>query len=116
MLVNTPLLEQANTLRRDAADSVPGRLAVLIETRVGQLVGNSSPTAGLPDDLSPGELLVLDVVEQFLIDVHGITDERFARLTEHYSPDEQVSIMFHLALVDGFAKLDRVDSSQEETS
>lgn len=116
MLANTPLLEQANALRRDAAESVPGRVAVLIETRVAQLVGNPSPPAGIPDDLSPAELLVLDVVEQFLIDVHGITDERFARLTDYYTPDEQVSIMFHLALVDGFAKVDRVDSSQEETS
>ncbi|BAN03745.1 carboxymuconolactone decarboxylase family protein [Ilumatobacter coccineus] len=116
MLTNTPLLEQADELRRDAAGRTPGRLAELIDTRVAQLVGTAAAGVRLPDDVSPAEQCVIDIVEQFLVDVHGITDRQFARLSDHYAHDEQVAIMFHLALADGFAKLDLVQRADETTT
>jgi hypothetical protein len=115
MLANTPLLEQARDLRRDAARRCPGRVAELVDVRVAQLVGTAPAGTRLPDDLTAGEQTVIDVVEQFLVDVHGITDGQFARLSDHYRHDEQVAILFHLALVDGFTKLDRVHAPEETT-
>lgn len=111
MPANTPLLEQASELRRDAADRAPGRLAELIDTRVAQLVGTADVGVTLPDDVSPAEQVVIDLVEQFLVDVHGITDAQFAGLTDHYTNAEQMAIMFHLALADGFAKLDLIHTT-----
>lgn len=116
MLTNTPLLEQADALRRDAAGRTPGRLAELIDTRVAQLVGVAAPGVRLPDDLTAAEQCVIDIVEQFLVDVHGITDRQFAGLSDHFSHSEQMAIMFHLALADGFAKLERVQTSEDPTS
>lgn len=119
MLTRTPLLDQASELRRDAAGRTPGRVADLVDRRVAQLLQLPS-AAPLPDDLEPGEQVVIDIVEQFMIDVHGITDAQFARLGEHYTSAEQVAIMFHLAFADGFAKLGKVHPESatliEETS
>ena len=107
MLTHTELLDQANRLRRQAVVAAPGRTAGLVETRVAQLL--RSPTAGqLPDDLTEGEQLVVDLTEQFLIDVLGITDAQFARLGEYWSEADQIAIMFQLAFADGFAKLAKV--------
>lgn len=97
------LADQAAGFRADARDRVPGRLAELIEDRVARLLGVGDRR--LPDDLTEAEQVVIDLTEQFLVDVHGITDPGFARLSEHYAAEEQVAIVFHLALVDGFTKL-----------
>jgi hypothetical protein len=100
------LADQAARFRADARARVPGRLAELVEARVRGLLGvGDTPLA---DDLTDAERVVIDVAEQFLVDVHGLTDAQFGRLSEHYSPAEQVAIVFHLALVDGFTKLDAV--------
>ena len=40
----------------------------------------------------------------------------FAELGEHYTPAEQVGLLFHLALTDGFTRMARVFDSSEETS
>ena len=120
MTAPTPLLDQASDLRRDAAERVPGRLAELIDRRVAQLLrldsdanppGDAAADAAGEEPLDDAEQVVIDLVEQFLIDVHGITDAGFARLNEHYTSEEQVAIMFHLALADGFAKLRKVDGT-----
>jgi hypothetical protein len=100
------LADQAARFRADARSRVPGRLADLVEARVSRLLGVGDHT--LPDDLTDAERVVIDVAEQFLVDVHGLTDAQFARLSDHYTPAEQVAIVFHLALVDGFTKLDAV--------
>lgn len=104
------LTDQAERLRADTRLRVPGRLDELIEARVAQLLGAPGAGAGLPDDLTPAETVAIEVAEQFVVDVHGITDERFARLGEHFSPAEQVAIVFHLALTDGFTKLRVVEA------
>ena len=101
------LADEAARFRADARSRVPGRVAELIDCRVTRLLG-VDPDAYLPDDLTEAERVVIDVAEQFLVDVHGLTDSGFARLSEHYTPAEQVAIVFHLALVDGFTKLDSV--------
>ena len=109
---DTTLLQQATEFRRDASERVPGRLASLIELRVRQLLGLEVVGAAFPDDLTDAERLVIDITEQFVIDVHGITDERFFALSAFFSPGEQVAILFHLALTDGFAKLDGVHANR----
>lgn len=121
MLTRTELLDQAARLRRDAITATPGRVAHIVDARIARLL--QLPDApDLPDDLTEAEQVVVDITEQFLIDVHGISDAQFARLGEHYSNEEQIAIMFHLAFADGFSKLSKVqpDSADlielEETS
>ncbi len=65
-----------------------------------------------PADLTDAERMVLDVAEQFVVDVHGLTDESFSRLRMHFGDDDIVAIMFHLACLDGFGKLDAVTASE----
>jgi hypothetical protein len=99
------LTELADRLRAEAVARVPGRLAHLIELRVEQLIGLADPGAVFPADLDDAERAVVDVTEQFMVDVHGLSDEQFALLGPYYSDADVVAIMFHLALVDGFGKL-----------
>lgn len=107
MLMRTELLDQAARLRRDAVEAAPGRVADVIDAQVGaQLELPDAPA--MPDGLTEAEEVVVDLTEQFLVDVHAISDARFARLGDHYSPGEQIAIMFHLAFADGFAKLSKV--------
>lgn len=101
------LVEAAAAFRDRSAGAVPGRLAALLADRVARLHGD--PDAPLPPaDLTDAERVVLDVAEQFVVDVHGLTDPAFARLRDHLGDDEIVAIMFHLACLDGFGKLDSV--------
>ena len=102
-----PLAERADALRRAAAERVPGRLAPLIEQRVALLLGIDE--GALPPDLDTGEQACIDVVEQFVIDAHGISDAQIDRLGTFYAAPDVVAIMFHLALVDGFLKLVKLD-------
>ncbi len=101
------LLEQAAAFRARSADAVPGRLAQLLSDRVARLHGDAEAPRP-PDDLTEAERVVLDVAEQFVVDVHGITDDSFSRLRAHLADDEIVAVMFHLACLDGFGKLDVV--------
>ena len=57
---------------------------------------------------------VLAVTEQFLLDAHAIDDSMIGALSQHYAPADLVAIMFHLALVDGFTKFNRVFDAQPE--
>ncbi len=103
-------------LRGDAVRAAPGRTAALISARTRQMVhgGAMVDDRGEPfGDLDEAELAVLAVVEQFVLDAHGIDDELFARLGRHYSTEEQVGLLFHLALADGFAKLDLVEGGSQ---
>lgn len=97
-------------LRADARARVPGRLHHLLETRVRELLGQ--PTGrSLPPDVTPAERVALRVAEQLVLDVRGLTDHDVAQLGEHFGPAEQMAILIDLALLDGFAKLDRVAGS-----
>jgi hypothetical protein len=101
------LARQLRVLRDDASNGAPGRTAGLITARAQQIVTGSG-SLGSFGALTDAEQVVVDVTEQFLIDAHGIDDSLIARLSGHYNPAEQVAIMFHLALADGFTKFNRV--------
>lgn len=93
-------------LRHDAAAQVPGRLHQVLQHRVHRLLGLTA--TDLPDDLTDAERAAVAVAEQFVLDVHGLSDADVARLGEHFSPAEQLAILIDVALLDGFARLDRV--------
>lgn len=98
-----PLGDQVAHLRDQARVGSPGRTADVIDARVGELLGTGASLAAL-GALSPAEEIVVEVAEQFLFDAHGIDDLLMARLGEHYTPAEQVALLFHLALTDGFTR------------
>ncbi|MEL6893589.1 MAG: hypothetical protein AAFP84_18500 [Actinomycetota bacterium] len=105
--VGPTLLDDAHSFREQSAASVPGRLASLLEDRVRRLHGDADASRP-PDDLTAAERAVIEVAEQFVVDVHGLTDDGFERLREYFRDDEIVAVMFHLACLDGFGKLDAV--------
>lgn len=47
----------------------------------------------------------LAVTEQFAVDVHGVSDERFAELRDHLGASGAVGFCFALALFDGQSRL-----------
>ncbi len=98
-----PLAARIDDLSRNAAAAAPGRTGELARVRVRQLLGVGDET--LPTDLDPAELAAMAVVEQFVIDVHGLDDATFAALCAYYTPAEQMGLLFHLALLDGFTRL-----------
>jgi hypothetical protein len=105
-----PLAERVNEITTKAAAAAPGRTGELARIRVQQLL--CAPWhEPLRADLTPAEQAALAVVEQFIIDVHGIDDATFAALSDHYTHAEQMGLLFHLALLDGFTKLDLVAPS-----
>jgi len=107
LAVRTGLADQLAQLRGDTAQECPGRSAALIEARIGQMITGEGSMASF-GPLDAAEETVVAVAEQFALDVHGIDDALMARLGEHYTPAEQVAIMFRMAFADGFTKLRRV--------
>jgi len=104
-------------LQSRALEAAPGRCAELISMRVGQILHLPSSDTALEvavgewyasPDLTDAEKVVLEITEQFLVDVHGVTDEMFAKLKEHFTTPEILAILFHVALCDGFGKLNLV--------
>lgn len=98
-----PLATKIDDLCRNAAAAAPGRTGELARIRARLVLGVGHET--LPTDLSSAELAAMAVVEQFIIDVHGLDDATFAALSDHYTPAEQMGLLFHLALLDGFTRL-----------
>ena len=98
-----PLGGQVEHLRDQARAGSPGRTAGVIDAGVGELLGTGSSLAAL-GALSPAEEVVVEITERFLFDAHGIDDALMSRLGEHYTPAEQVALLFHLALTDGFTR------------
>ena len=111
--LRAPLGGQVDDLRADAAGSAPGRTAALITARVEQLVAGEGSLAPF-GPLTPAEQVVVDITDQFLLDAHGIDDGLMASLGQHYTAAEQVGLLFHLALADGFAKFGRVFGVAED--
>jgi alkylhydroperoxidase family enzyme len=91
-------------LRALAASTTPGRTAAIVDARIAQMVGGTPMTIEPSGD---AELAVVALVEQFLLDAHGVDDAMVAGLRHHFSDADVVAIMFHLAISDGFAKLGR---------
>ncbi len=107
--------EQVEGLRAEAAAVAPGRTAELISARAAQMIAGTGSLEQF-GELSPAEQVVVEVTDRFLFDAHAIDDTLFAELGEHYTPAEQVGLLFHLALTDGFTRMVRVFDSSEETS
>ena len=111
----TTLADDAARFRRQSADALPGRLASLLADRAARLHGDVDAPLP-PADVTDAERAVLDVAEQFILDVHGLTDDAFGRLRNHLSDPEIVATMFHVACLDGFAKLDSVTARDASSS
>ncbi len=107
--------EQVAGLRAEAAAVAPGRTAELISARAAQMIAGAGSLEPF-GELSPAEQVVVEVTDRFLFDAHAIDDTLFARLGEHYTPAEQVGLLFHLALTDGFTRMARVFDPSEEAS
>ena len=107
LAVRTGLAEPLAQLRDRAGRECPGRTAAIIEVRMAQMIAGEGDLVrfGVLDD---GEQTVLALAEQFLLDAHGVDGSLMTRLGRHYSPAEQIAIMFQLAFTDGFTKLRRV--------
>jgi hypothetical protein len=111
--VRGTLGELVEGLRAEAAAAAPGRTAELIDGRARQMiVGDASLEAF--GQLTAAEQVVVEITDSFLFDAHAIDDALFARLGEHYTPAEQVGLLFHLALADGFTRMARVFDAPEE--
>lgn len=95
------------SLKTKAAVACPGRTAELIKMSTRALLGLSDERVDYAD-LSPAERQVVDLAEQFVLDVHSVTDEQFAALREHYETPEILAMLFQMALNDGFTKMEKV--------
>jgi len=104
-------------LKGQASALAPGRTAELISTRIAQLLDVPLEPTALTEavcnwyasnEFTPAEKVVLEIAEQFVIDVHGVTDEGFARLREHYNTPDILAMLFQMALCDGFTKFNKV--------
>ncbi|MEM8746502.1 MAG: hypothetical protein AAGF91_07350 [Actinomycetota bacterium] len=113
LFVDTDLLRRAGDLRSSAVAALDPGVADAVERRIRELVG-VPVRDGVAEPVVADDALavVLDVAEQFVLDVHGITDERFARLSDHFDHAQVVALMFHMALVDGFAKLEQSSGTE----
>ncbi|MEM9747161.1 MAG: hypothetical protein AAF945_10760 [Actinomycetota bacterium] len=118
LFVDTDLLRRAGDLRASAVAALDPGVADAVERRIRELVGVpvrdgvAEPVVAEPVVADDALAVVLDVAEQFVLDVHGITDERFARLSDHFDHAQVVALMFHMALVDGFAKLEQSSGTE----
>ena len=95
------------SLKDKAASACPGRTAELIRTSTRNLLGLSNERVDYAG-LSPAERQVVDLAEQFVLDVHSVSDEQFAALREHYETPEILAMLFQMALNDGFNKMEKV--------
>ncbi|MEX0846256.1 MAG: hypothetical protein WD023_00620, partial [Ilumatobacteraceae bacterium] len=109
------LAEQIEAMRLEAVSVTPGRTGELISRRAQQMITGVGSSADL-GPLTAAEQVVVAITEQFLLDAHGIDDAMVAALGEHYTAAEQVAIMFHLALADGFTKFERIFTASPTTA
>jgi len=109
------LAASVGSLRAQARAAAPGRTAAIVESRMRQLLLGEAPSVSA-ETLDAAERVVVDLTEQFMIDAHGIQDELTGRLRAHYDPAEIVAIFFHLALTDGFVRLERVVAPEVASS
>ena len=114
---NWPDEPLAAILVQTARQAAPGRTAAIVTIRVAQILGADDVLAlhdpalrtavcewNTHPDISDAERAVLAVTEQFVIDVHGLDDDTFTALQQHYSTTDTMAIMVHLAVSDGFTK------------
>ena len=100
----THLAPFIDKLRGQASSTAPGRTASLIELQVAQLLGLERAESALSEKLknwysSPeftdGEKAILEITEQFVLDVHSVTDEQFEKLRKYFSTPDILAMLFH---------------------
>jgi hypothetical protein len=113
----THLAPFIDELRGQASSTAPGRTTHLIELQVAQLLGLEREESVLGEamknwysssEFSDGEKAILEIAEQFVLDVHSVTDEQFEKLRKYFSTPDILAMLFHVALCDGFGKLEKV--------
>jgi|688.fasta_scaffold291550_2 hypothetical protein len=107
MSLQEHLSPHVDSLRAKAKAACPGRTAELIRSCTRSLLGLPGESLDYAS-LDPAERLVVDIAEQFVLDVHSVTDEQFAALREHYETPEILAMLFEMALNDGFNKMEKV--------
>lgn len=105
--LQTHLSPHVESLRSKATAACPGRTAALIASCTRSLLGLPAQPVDYAS-LDPAERMVVDLAEQFVLDVHSVTDEQFAALREHYGTPEILAMLFEMALNDGFNKMEKV--------
>ncbi len=120
MQLRPELADKVAAITAKSADRMPGRLELLLSTRVAQLRGVTMPAAAdiavaaevsrwpSAPTITPAERCAIDLLERFLLDIRSVDDTTFAALKEHYDDDEVAAILFRLALLDGFSKFNLV--------
>ncbi len=76
-------------------DDVDPDLLDLCRSRIALLIGLDAPTATRPTahPTSDRQRACVDVVEQMVLDVTGVTDEQVATLAGHLGPDRAASFI-----------------------
>lgn len=103
--LNEHLNPYLGALESKAEAACPGRTADVITNAVRGALGLSTESIG---ELSPAETVVHLIAEQFVIDVHGVSDAQFAELKTHFDEPQIVAMLFRMALADGLGKLEKV--------
>ena len=102
---NRHLHPYLTSLGDKVVDACPGRTSEVIAHAIRGALGLSRTDLA---NLTEAESTVHMVAEQFVIDVHGVTDEQFAGLKSHYDEPQIVAMLFRMALTDGLGKLEKV--------
>lgn len=85
-------------LRNAAVDTVDAELLDLCRSRVAVLIGFESDWSARP--LSERERACVDLAEQFVLDVAGITDAQVASVVDQLGPDGAMDFVYALLTVE----------------
>lgn len=109
MLVAKPeLLELLHAMEREvlAHPAVPANVLERCRVRVAQLFG-LEPSLPAEGDLDPGASACVVYAEQFVLDVHSVTDAHAAAVTDAIGSDGLVVLTSALALWEATMRIER---------
>ena len=96
--IDDPLHGALGELRDAAVDRVDAELLDLCRSRVALLIGFESDWSARP--LGERERACVDLTEQFVLDVAGITDAQVAAVVEQLGPDGAMDFVYALLAVE----------------
>lgn len=88
-------LDDVHTNARRVIDAIDPELHARCRDRIALLIGLTGESTGTPT--TDRQRVCIDVVEQVVLDVTGVTDEQIATLADHLGRDGAVSFV-HAAL------------------
>jgi uncharacterized protein YmfQ (DUF2313 family) len=88
-------LDDVHTNARRVIDAIDPAMDARYRDRIALLIGLTDASAGAP--ATERQRVCIDVVEQMVLDVTGVTDAQIATLAEHLGRDGAVSFV-HAAL------------------